>query len=1006
MSVVGPAQFPIEVVSGLVTNIDPTALPPGVSPDCADVVFKPGTPGTVQTRPGTSLVHQFAGNPTLNYQDTFTDLQGNDRNLYLDSLGNLWQEFPQGTFAKVNTAPNTTFLSPGMRAKSDTGFGREFIGFNDNQFGINIPRQWDGANFDRVSSCGPGESPQVTDLVSSGNIVASPSGLIPLSGLLANAHYISDYIVEIHVAAPGDIRDYMAVGDMVILSGTGNPAYDGTWTISALINAAAFRYVSTIRTAFFAGGVSVDTGIVTLNTTAPQTLITGQMVPIAGATDPTYDGTWQIRVGGTGTSFTLYIPAVIGVAASGGGTIASSGPGIGLIPAGIHKLSVCFKMRSGYITRPSPPFSWTAGGDNMANVAGIPIGPSSIVVARILIATVAGGNDFFWSEKDGKAADGSVNITAMLIPDNTTTSWTINFTDLALQNSVPANDYFDLLLLPEVAGFIQYGDRMIAWGARNALPNWENLVFDGGFDPDGVRPLGWIVDSTSGAGGGRAASSPVWGDYYTVTGDGATSTRGKITQVATADYLGVDRISPNVSYSVRALLRKNPTNVPTVGVCHVHLQSASLAIDTGLDVPVGSLTTTFQEFTGVLTVGISIIPDDLLLAVYVDGTPSNGKQFDFENIELFPTAEPYQTSVLFGSNVADPESFQSTTGFANINENDGNRIVNCYIIRDRLYITKNRGGLFVTTSDPSADFSDWTIDTISLRIGCESINGVGAHETDTGEDWVFTFAREGLYASWSSEPVKCSQEIQPTWEQINWDAADTAWLVTDTANRRVLIGVPIGNATSPNKILQMDYKLCGATAESVADSPPVSSTYSGEIRAHGVSRKWSIWNLQMNIGGFIERNDGTPHLFLGNGAGNGNLYDLLDANLSDEDGPINGYWITAGYPSDEQKQSVLQMKGNRVQSRYLTAFVQGIGNLQITSYGPGFVNSYVTPILGAPKLVLETTASQDMETMINFTAERHFLKFQAQHETTPWFSLANAQLYMAEDPVAAIRGFN
>ena len=65
MTTAGSFDAPIEIFSGLVTDMAPAELPQGVSPDCQDVVF---SNGGVATRPGLqTLFGPLAGNPTINY---------------------------------------------------------------------------------------------------------------------------------------------------------------------------------------------------------------------------------------------------------------------------------------------------------------------------------------------------------------------------------------------------------------------------------------------------------------------------------------------------------------------------------------------------------------------------------------------------------------------------------------------------------------------------------------------------------------------------------------------------------------------------------------------------------------------------------------------------------------------------------------------------------------------------------------------------------------------------
>src|SRR5208283_2323366 len=99
-------DLPIEVLGGMVTQIKPQKLPMGASPFCQDVSFV--TAGGVQTRPGMQSVYQnpFASNPTVNYLRTFVDLAENIRQLNLDGLGNVRQEYPPGILSIIgNVVP-------------------------------------------------------------------------------------------------------------------------------------------------------------------------------------------------------------------------------------------------------------------------------------------------------------------------------------------------------------------------------------------------------------------------------------------------------------------------------------------------------------------------------------------------------------------------------------------------------------------------------------------------------------------------------------------------------------------------------------------------------------------------------------------------------------------------------------------------------------------------------------------------------------------------------------
>ena len=259
---------------------------------------------------------------------------------------------------------------------------------------------------------------------------------------------------------------------------------------------------------------------------------------------------------------------------------------------------------------------------------------------------------------------------------------TLDFSDTVLLAGASADASFQQVELGECAGVIGYSSRLFWWGERNKLGNFENLSFDGAWS--GNTPLGWTTDPTNGA-GGLLASSSVWGGCYEIIGDGATFTRGMITQPAALDSDGVQRISPNTGYSVRARVKAVPPL--TQGTLHVHLYSASGGINTaGLQVTAAQANAqaagAFGEFIGVLAAPLSSIPADLLLRVYADGTPTNGAGFAIDNIEIFPTAKPYNASLVRASFADQPESYDGVSGLISVAENNGQALRAAFQLRE------------------------------------------------------------------------------------------------------------------------------------------------------------------------------------------------------------------------------------------------------------------------------------------------------------------------------------
>jgi hypothetical protein len=899
LSVLGTIDAPLDLFGGLVTDMAAADLPQGVSPDCQDVAF---LQGAVKTRPGLlSVFSPIAGNPTVNYLKTFTQPNLARALLALDSKGTLWGEQSAGVLSQIATG-----LTPNLAASSTSLFGREYIAAHDGQFGVDVPRQYDGTNFDRVSQAGPG------------------AGVGAISDVVAN--------------------------------------------ISAISRAS---------------------NTVTVTTSTPHGLVSGDQVTIAGVTDTTYNGVFLVATLPDSTHFTY--AQTLANSSSSGGTAAP----VGSIAAGLHKCVVIFVTRQGYLTRPSPPVSWTANGGRRANVTGIP-SPSTLsnIVARILAFTGAGGGLFFYTTGYGGAPQ-------MQVFDNSASSFIVDFSDTALLAGISADRLFNLVELGECAGVIGYADRLFWWGERNKQNNWQNLTFDGGFGGTGNNvPLGWTNDPTFFAGGGPdTTGKAIWGGAYSILGDGATATRGLITQSAVADYNGAPLLQSQTSYSARVRVRM--TGTLTQGTLHVHLYSASTGVSTtGVAVPAAQISAAaWTEFTAPITPAGNFltIPPDLLLRVYADGTPTNLAGFLVENIEIFPTAAPYNATLVRASRAEDPESYDGVSGFMGVSENDGQTVRAAFRLRERLYFVKERS-FYVTEDDGVNEPASWTINEVSRTVGTPSVAGV-----DTGEDWAVIAGRAGMYIFDGGEPVKISQEIQPLWDQINWAAGKTLWVRVDTRNKRILCGAPIGTATSPNRILALDYRSLSSAGEIEALGSVLYSTFSGKLYAVGRSRKWCPWNITANSCTLAERSDGTAQMFLGNGlvsgAGNGKIYQLSDTQFSDDGAAINSYYTTYFFLTHEQEQTY-QVRSHRKLFAYLTVYAEGAGNLNLSAFVDN--EAYPTALIPLP---LSSPAPKDLELPINLLGER--AAFQTgTNAAGAWFKLERFIPSLLPDPWAPVRGGN
>jgi len=164
MSIESFSPLPLNVFGTWITLLDPSDVPPGMSPNLGDIDF---FPGGVRTRPG--LVSQFpviGGVPQINGLKTYITTNLVERLLVLDSNGNLYKETSPGVLSLITPGG----VASNLYLASTTLFGREYMAFANGITGQDLPRQFDDTNFDRVSQIGPAEGPAVVDSTTAGNI--------------------------------------------------------------------------------------------------------------------------------------------------------------------------------------------------------------------------------------------------------------------------------------------------------------------------------------------------------------------------------------------------------------------------------------------------------------------------------------------------------------------------------------------------------------------------------------------------------------------------------------------------------------------------------------------------------------------------------------------------------------------------------------------------------------------------------------------------------------------
>lgn len=989
MTVAGYVDVPLDIFSGLSTDYSAPDLPPGASPDCADIVFE--LAGAVKTRPG--LLSKEGSNQlsgSVNYMKTFEATPGAIANLMLDSSGNLFEELSDGTLTLISS-----LIRPNSYAKSVSQFEREYIAFSDGKFGVDLARQWDGTHLDLVSQEGPGVSPaSVVDITTVVNVTT-----IAFSNV-ANISSISEIgnVVTVQTSTPHGLTE--TAGFVLIYGVATSVAFNGLYQIATIPDTTHFTVINAgVAIAADTTG-TVALGLVTVTTSAPHGLSVGDVITLTGSSGTLNNNqnqtsntptppTWDVVAIGTATQFQFSLVGLntTSIVAGAGGTVQCGGR----ITDGTHSLAVSFVTRQGYITRPSPIIQWTAAGQKKALVSGIPIGPSNII-ARILIFTLAGQGTYFQIPVSGTVPGDSflfngglappVVIGTTVISDNTTTTFTANFSDTDLSSfGLSAQQWFTKDVLGEAAGVLAYNTRLFWWGVRNRIQNLLGMAFLSGSTG---TPLGWTTISS----GGTVVADARYVQAYQITGNGSANVGG-IEQSAYQDFLKNAILRLNEAYSLRVQVKT--FGAIAQGQLKINLVSVSAGINTaGLVVNFNQANNnSYTEFIGAIGGPFTTIPADLFLVIQAIGTPTNGAGFLLANMSVFPTGTPFRDSDLIGSAASgDPENYDGVTGFIEVDPQDGQRITCATVVRERMRIAKYGQGasLWSTADTGNSEPADWAVTADSLTKGAVSPNAM-----DVGEDWFVMADRSGLHISDGGEPMKVSQEIQTVpvvsnlttyWDAINWTAAHTIWLTVDIRVRRVYIGVPIGASTTPNRILVFDYRGLDSVSQ-IANSPSVhQSQYSGKTFTVAKGRRWVPWFISANSGTTLERFDGTRQLFLGNGAGNNKAYQLTEGQFSDDGVAINGYYTTYAF-LDEDQEVQLQLGGHLKIFAYLSCYVEGSGTFNVSA----FINNLLGAPITIPSVQLASPSSFDNEWPTNINqASRVFFRF-GTNAVGSWFRL-------------------
>jgi hypothetical protein len=817
----------------------------------------------------------------------------------------------------------------------------------------------------------------------------------------------------------------LTVGETAWIVGVGVSSYNGQVTVLTIPTAETFTAAAAFTgLANSGGGFVIET--VGVTTATAHGLNVGDPFQIAGAQttgglfpfDNNVNGnpaSWMVYIVVNPTSF-IFLPYGWGAQAMALASVQiENNSGVltigGMNSPGQYQWVQMFLTRQGYLTKPSPPGIYTSLGGKKVQTSGLAIGPSN-VIARVLACTAANGQDFFTILANinlpfvtGFSGAGSVPIVIkwLVVPDNSTTSAIFDFSDTALMGAtgidIPGNNLFDQTVLGPVAGFFTYASRLCAWGECNKINNFLNMGFDGGYIGAATAPTGWSNASNA---GGTLVVGGAWASGFTwqITGDGTGNAKGMLTQSAYQDYWGDAILSPSTQYTFRCWAQVSATGLAGNLICDLYSPTAgTLATAT---IPANTIGTTGGFVSAVFSVKTpASISPDALLRVYAKSLP-NGATILADEYETIFTQQPWRDNYSRWSYVNNPEAFDENTG--DLGPDDDPSPIRCMSMLKNEVLLRSASGLHVFQDDKTHEPGGWNVAPITRSVGAVSLRAGDSGKFGSGDaadNWDVTLSTDGLYLYSGGEQWKVSQGYQTWFDQINQAAQQTCWVKDDLHNRRVLIGVPLGSATTPSHILAFDYREL-MTAATIANSPPIHISWAGKMIASDLTQKWTRWNIPTFCGEIIRRPGNVDKIFVGTSFGN--VYWFDPVKLTDDDLGAMDPWYQTYFFVNHDQESALGLGSHRKLVKKICAFVSGVGNIYFTPYADSMNNPL--PATSTRVLVADTSSGTALKDDLEWTTSIHGDRISFKIQVAPLagttdvqFNLQKLIIGMMPDPM-------
>lgn len=532
--------------------------------------------------------------------------------------------------------------------------------------------------------------------------------------------------------------------------------------------------------------------------------------------------------------------------------------------------------------------------------------------------------------------------------------------------------------------------------------------------------------------GSTLQNSTVFGTSYLIqnTTGAPQLSLGMIYQSAYQDAYNQNILLPNTLYSVRVTCRTNTMigglTIDLTDLVQGHTGGAQTATFgttyASFGLPCNEMTSSFKTYTGSLVFngnlqdtgfgGLTPVPSTLQLRVFAGSLGTQG-DIEIDRIEIFPTQTPIDKTTVYASYVDNPEAFDSRTGQLQVNATNTQPVNGALELFDSLYLLKS-SSMFVTDDSSGSEPSKWDIRTVSNTVGA-----IGPNSFDSGEQWMITACRQGVFLFVGKQPMKINHEIIQVWNAINWQAGKTIWLKNDITNRKLYIGVPLptgpnsasaswlpnaatnATPTSPNVVLMCSYEGL-ESAEDLATGQQLRETMFSTLVAPDARRKWSIWTIPSPYADFITQENLNAPLMFGSGTSSSQILGLDDNATSDAGIAIDAIYTTAGFvdPNAGQQNGTGTL---RKLWSYFTTLIRGTGNCTVTMFPNTLSATYPNVLPGG--INLQTDPQNDLERPLNVQGTRVFVQFETNAIGSE-FNLSSVVMVGQDNKMTPVRGLS